>query len=229
VDIRSATLRNLDEATRAFFLSRSFISGAEDPAGAVAPTITDPATPDPSTTPPDPATTDPEPVMPPPADGKTYTQDEVNKFVEESKKYRQRAQAAEKKLSDHEKAQMTEKERAEANAKEAITRAEAAEAELSRLRLERAVESEASAQNFTTPADVMAFLDIKSLKLDDDGKPDTNSLKAAVKRVATEKPYLIKGAGGAGSADGGARGGHQTDKSADYKKEYQDRGMVPIG
>lgn len=228
MDKRSATLRNLDEATRAFFLSRSFISGAEDPAGAVAPTV--PATPDPSsTTPPDPATIDPEPVMGPPADGKTYTQEEVNKFVEESKKYRQRAQAAEKKLSDHEKAQMTEKERAEANAREAITRAEAAEAELARLRLERAVESEASAQNFTTPADVMAFLDIKSLKLDDDGKPDTNSLKAAVKRVATEKPYLIKGASGSGSADGGARGGHLTDKSAEYKKEYQDRGMVPIG
>lgn len=215
----------LGMARREFFLSLPILAGAEDPAGAEAPTadpLTDPAT-DPLTTPPD-----PEPVMPPPADGKTYTQAEVDKFVEESKKYRKRAQDAEKKVSEFERTQMTEKERAEATAKEAVTRAEAAEAELAQLRMERAIEAEATSQKFTNPADVIAFLDIKSLKLDDDGKPDTNSLKAAVKRVADAKPYLLVGASQPGSADGGARGGHQMKKSDEYDKEYQGRGMVPI-
>lgn len=224
---KSATgLLNLDAAMRAYYRTLTGISGREDPAGAVAPTVdpvTDPATP----TTPDP-TIDPEPVMAPPADGKTYTQAEVDKFVEESKRYRKRAQDAEKKVTEFERTQMTDKERAEAKEKEATTRAERAEAELAQLRVERAVETEATSQNFTNPSDVMAFLDIKALKLDDDGKPDTNSLKAAVKRVATEKPYLIKGATVPGSADGGARGGHQVKKSDEYDKEYQDRGMVPM-
>lgn len=222
----AAEFRDLDTAARIYFFTTSVVSGAEDSAtGAVAPTV-DPATdpvPDPAAAP------DPEPVMAPPADGKTYTQAEVDKFVDESKKYRQRAQAAEKKVSEFEKTQMTDKERAEANEKEATTRAEKAEAALARILVERAIETEASSQNFTNPSDVIAFLDVASLKLDDDGKPDTNSLKAAVKRVATEKPYLIKGATVPGSADGGARGGHQVKKSDEYNEEYQRRGMVPIG
>ena len=164
-----------------------------------------------------------------PPEEKTYTKAEYDAIVKESKNYRKRAQDAESKLSDADKAKMGELERAQTEAKEQKERADELEAQLSRFRIEGFITKEATAQNFADPSDAVAFLDMTSLKLNDDGEPDTNSLKAAVKKIAAEKPHLIKGAGGAGSGDGGARGGHGTDKTADYDKEYQGRNMVPIG
>lgn len=215
--------RYMDTRRRELILALSGMSGAEDP-GVVTPPVPDPGTPPapPSDPPTPPETPDPSP----PAEDRTYTKAEVDAIINESKGYRKRAQAAEGKLSEAEKAQMNELERAKKEAEENKTRADEAEKRIAVLTLQQNVVTEAVAQGFTNPSDVVAFLNLTDIKLDDDGKPDTNSLKAAIKRLATEKPYLLKT--NAGNGDGGARGGHAVDKSAEYEKEYQSRGMVPI-
>lgn len=210
----------MDTRRRELILALSGMSGAEDP-GVVTPPVPDPGTPP---APPSDPPTPPETPEPQPNEDRTYTKAEVDALINESKGYRKRAQAAEGKLSEAEKAQMNELDRAKKEAEEAIKRADEAEAKIARLSLEATVKDEA--KDFTNPSDVVHFLDLDSIKLDDDGKPDTNSLKAAIKRLATEKPYLLKS--NAGNGDGGARGGHAVDKSAEYEKEYQSRGMVPI-
>lgn len=212
--------RYMDTRRAELILALSGMSGAEDP-GVVTPPVPDPGTPP---APPSDPPTLPETPEPQPNEDRTYTKAEMDKEIAESKKYRQRAQTAEGKLSDREKADMTETERAKTEAAELKAENEKLKTSLSRVTLEKSVVAEA--KDFTDPVDVLSFLDIASIKLDDDGKPDTNSLKAAIKRLATDKPYLLKT--NAGNGDGGARGGHAVDKSTDYEKEYQSRGMVPI-
>ena len=204
------------------FLLRG-ISGAEDAGGAPP----DPGTP--PTPPSDPPAPPADPPTDPPTPDRTYTKAEMDAAITESKNYRKRAQEAEKWKADQEKAQMSEVDRLKTEAAEAKKEAEEAKLRIARLTLEQHVVTEAASQNFATPSDVIPFLTLSEIKLDDDGKPDTNSLKAAIKRLATEKPYLIKGANGAGSGDGGTRGGHNISKEAEYEKEYQSRGMVPSG
>lgn len=214
--------RYMDTRRRELILALSGMSGAEDP-GVVTPPVPDPGTPP---APPSDPPTPPETPEPQPNEDRVYTKAEVDAIINESKGYRKRAQTAEGKLSDAEKAQMTALERANKENEENKKRADEAERRVTVLTLQQNVVTEAVAQGFTNPSDVVAFLNITDIKLDDDGKPDTNSLKAAIKRLATEKPYLLKT--NAGNGDGGARGGHAVDKSTEYEKEYQSRGMVPI-
>lgn len=165
----------------------------------------------------------------PPTPPRTYTQEEVDRFITESKSYRKRAQDAENKVAEFEKGKMSEVEKVSKEAEQAKTRATEAETKLARLTRERSIEKEAVAQSFSDAADAILLVDLESVKTDDEGNLDPASLKAAITRLAKEKPYLIKGAVGAGSADGGARGGAApTDKVAEYTKEYQSRGMVPM-
>lgn len=214
--------RNVQE--RIFEILSLGISGAEDTGGAPP----DPGTP--PTPPTDPPTPDPDPTPDPsPTPDKVWSKAEVDAMIKESKAYRKRAQEAEAKVAEAEKAQMTELDRAKKERDEEKQKAAELEKQIARLTLEQHVVTEAASQNFATPSDVIPFLDTAAIKMDDDGKPDTNSLKAAIKRLATEKPYLIKGAGGSGSGDGGARGAHTVDTEAELQKEYQSRGMVPVG
>lgn len=150
----------------------------------------------------------------------------------EAAKYRKRAQAAEAKVEDHKKAQMSELEKAQEAAREAEAKAQAAEDRARQLVLDAEVTKAASRKGFYDPADVIPHLDIEELTLAEDGKPDGRSLNAALERLAKDKPYLVKPAS-AGSGDGGAKGSGPKAKTWDDRvdevtQELEKHGMVRV-
>lgn len=156
---------------------------------------------------------------------RTYTLAQYRKAIDESKKYRQRAQIAEGELTKFREKDMSEIEKANSRAAMAETQNAELKAQLQAERVGRVIITEAG--DFADPSDVILHIDLTDLKMSDDGLPDSRALKAAIKRLATEKPYLLKSTTGvSGSGDGGARGG--TPPPIDYDKYYQDRGMVAI-
>jgi hypothetical protein len=50
----------------------------------------------------------------------------------------------------------------------------------------------AAAARFRNPTDAVAFLDLKTVKVGDDGTPDSDALKAALATLAKDKPYLVE-------------------------------------
>jgi len=152
----------------------------------------------------------------------------------ESAKYRKRAQEAEARISEFDKAQMSEVERARTEAEEA--KAEAAQITnlLTAERLRNAVTLEATRMNFRDPGDALAMIDTDDLNYDEEtGKPSTKSVQGALGKLIKDKPYLVNTETPTpGSADGGARGGTgeltQEQKVAQYEKELQEKyGTVP--
>ena len=84
------------------------------------------------------------------------------------------------------------------------------------------------------PADALKFIDLTDVDISDDGKVDGRALRSAVKRLAKEKPYLLKAkpaarkSGGAGDGDGdeadtGSSGGN----SASGRVVNKRRGQAP--
>lgn len=191
--------------------------GAEDPAGQT-----------PQVPAGDPATTDANEPTTPPVEGKTYTQAEVDKLINESKGYRKRAQDSEKLLKEINDAQLSEIDKAKKDAETFAKERDDARAELRRERFQAAVLNAAYKAKFNDPSDAISLISMNDVELDDEGKPKTNSLTSAIERLTKSKPYLIT-APSAGDGDGGARGTTPTtDKSAEWKKEYQDRGYVEM-
>lgn len=66
------------------------------------------------------------------------------------------------------------------------------------------------------PADAVKFLNLDDFDVDDDGNVDESAIKAAIKKLVKDKPYLAAGHAGAGtgSADGGARNTGDGDRKA---------------
>lgn len=66
------------------------------------------------------------------------------------------------------------------------------------------------------PADAVKFIDLDDFDVDDDGNVDDAAIKAAIKKLVKDKPYLAGKPGGTGngSADGGARNNGDGDKKA---------------
>lgn len=177
----------------------------------------------------DPATTDAnEPTTPPVVEDKTYTQAEVDRLINESKGYRKRAQDSEKALKEINDAQLSELDKTKKDAETFAKERDDARAELRRERFQAAVLSAAYKAKFNDPSDAISLISMNDVELDEDGKPKTNSLTSAIDRLTKSKPYLITPPS-AGDGDGGARGTvPNNDKSAEWKKEYQDRGYVEM-
>jgi hypothetical protein len=153
----------------------------------------------------------------------------VKKLRSEAAKYRVQAREAQDKLSEKEKAEMSEAERAKVEAEEAKAEAENLRSELRRERFQSALMSEASNQKFTDPTDVIALISQEDITIDEDGTPNRKSLKAAIERIAKAKPYLLTTTN-SGSGDGGSRGSQpsDTDRLKRHEQEIQSRGGVKI-
>jgi hypothetical protein len=64
----------------------------------------------------------------------------------------------------------------------------------------------AAAGKLNDPADALAYIDLSSFEVGDDGSVDTDAIGAAVSDLISKKPYLAaQGGRFQGSADGGAR------------------------
>lgn len=100
------------------------------------------------------------------------------------------------KLDEIEAANKTEAEKLQAKAEQAEKKAKAA--------TDRAVKAEvrsvARDLKFVDPADALRLVDLSELA-DDDGEVDEAAVTKALKKVAKDKPYLLKGEGGASGGD----------------------------
>lgn len=64
----------------------------------------------------------------------------------------------------------------------------------------------AAAGKLNDPADALAYLDLSSFEVGDDGSVDSDAIGSAISDLITRKPYLAaQGSRFQGSADGGAR------------------------
>lgn len=64
----------------------------------------------------------------------------------------------------------------------------------------------AAAGKLTDPADALAYIDLSSFEVSDDGSVDSDAIGSAISDLISKKPYLAaQGSRFQGSADGGAR------------------------
>ena len=117
--------------------------------------------------------------------------DEARKLRQEAHSLRQRLAQAEKRVKEHDDAQLSDRERLEkrvAELEESLTAAQAAARDKA-LRL--LVEREARAQKFVDEdAAVLLLPSVGAVEFDDDtGEP--KNVKALLKKLAEQKPYLV--------------------------------------
>lgn len=173
---------------------------------------------------------------PTPGEPQTFTREYVEALRAENAdwriKYRDteaKAKEHEAKLSEYEKAQMDDLERAQKEAEENRTRAEQLEANLREERLRNAIVRFATEKNFHDPQDAVSLIDTDEIKFDDDGRPNEQSVKSKIDKLAESKKHLLK-TSNAGSGDGGAHG-DGVEEDALIKKvtqELQSKGHVLI-
>ena len=102
---------------------------------------------------------------------------------------RKRRQEAEGRVSEFEQASLSEKEKAEAKAAEALKRAEAAEAATRALEIEVAVKTAATTKNFVDAEVAYRLLDTTAL---DTAGNLGSQVEEALAALAKAKPFLVK-------------------------------------
>lgn len=143
--------------------------------------------------------------------GKTFTQADLDRVVKERLE-RERGKysdyddlkAAAKKLKDLETSQLSETEKRDRKIQELESAKAKWEAEAEtreRGVAERVIRSEvrmvAGVMGFTSPDDAYHLAELAEVQLDNDG--NVQGVEAALKKLAKDKPYLLKTAGGPGS------------------------------
>lgn len=179
----------------------------------------------------DPPTPAPEPTPEESSTNQSFSKEYVEGLRQEAAKWRTELRATQEKLSDYEKAQMSDLEKAQSTAQEAQARADQLAADLHRERFDRAVVTAATRARLADPEDAIRLIDPESVTIDDDGNPNRQSLDAALSRLTKDKPYLLSSATATGSADGGARGTGSSPSNDDRLKriaaQIEQRGGVP--
>ncbi len=163
-------------------------------------------------------------------DSKTYSQTYVENLRRQSGKYRTERNTLQEAEDERKKEAMSDLDRAKAEGEEQKVRADKAEGALVGVQMSSAIALAATKANFHNPDDATSLVIADDIATNEDGSPNGQSVTAAVKRLADDKPHLVKGKGG-GSGDGGARGdgtGNVDGKKTDYIKHYQEQGGVPM-
>jgi hypothetical protein len=140
---------------------------------------------------------------------RTFTQEQVDRFVAAERRKFGDYDSVKSRLAELEKASQTELERAQAQAKDADTRANEATAQRNRLLVQSAVTSAAARAGALDPDVVVALL-ADSITVDANGAID-GDVSAAVSKLLEDKPFLKNGSStpGVGSADQGAHSPRQ--------------------
>lgn len=150
----------------------------------------------------------------------------VEKVRKEAAANRKRANDLEKQLEEIQAKDLSEKEKAEKRAKDAEANAEAKEKQLKALLIGSRVESVARFLEFNDPDDAAALLDLSDLETGDDDLPTTKAIRKALRKLATDKPYLVSDSG---SGDGSHKGPNPpADKVKARKDELISSGRVAI-
>lgn len=121
----------------------------------------------------------------------------------EAAKYRTQLRALEAEATKEREAKLSDAERAVAEAERAKAEAEKLKAELATLALRAEVSAQAQALGFHEADVALALLDRGALEYGDDGRPQPDSVKAALATIAEARPYLVKQQGAASTGPGG--------------------------
>lgn len=172
------------------------------PSNPVAPSQGDPA---PATPPTNPPPTDPTP--PPSGDPEPSDVDGLKRALAAERATAQThardAKAKERRIAELEAADKARADAEKSDLQKAQEERDALKAEKAdfqtRIRkqaVSHAAEIAARDAGFADPADVTRFLDLESIEFDDQDRPQ--GVAEAVKKLATEKPYLVKANGNGG-------------------------------
>jgi hypothetical protein len=123
------------------------------------------------------------------------TQDELRRIKAERATLAKERDEALGKVREYEAQQRTEAENLQIRLQELERQNSSLQHDLVETRLRVEVTEAAHALNFLNEGDAMRFLDRDQLQLDDDGQP--KNVRALLKKVAEEKPYLVKDEGSA--------------------------------
>lgn len=136
-------------------------------------------------------------------------------------------QQKQRELDDKEKSEL---EKAQRDLKEATQERDKLTVELTEAHLELSFFKSGSAAMFRDPADALKFLDLRNLKVDDDGLVPEKDIKKAADDLLKAKPYLGRGdddsgtGGSSGQASGretnGRKGGQKDTDRAALEKKY---------
>lgn len=140
-----------------------------------------------------------EPQQPPA--GETFTREYVEGLRREAADYRKRATTAEGKVTEHERQQLSETERKDAEIADLKARATDLESKYQTALIHSALRSEAHTQGAVDADAVVLMVDRSGLEIQDDGS--IKGVEKAVKALLEAKPYLK--AEGAQPAGNGAR------------------------
>lgn len=181
------------------------------PAGTPAPGTPPPPTPDPPPDPPPTPEPTPEP-LPPPADGKTYTQAEVDKLTADSRREAAKYRTEAKKAADAEAARLAASQTEEERKATALADRESKLTEREQQAQEKSTSAtiaEAAAAAGVPPGNlklISRLIDRADIERDDQGEP-TNIVSLVGALLKDHPEFKGIPAPGGGSPDGGARGG----------------------
>jgi hypothetical protein len=116
--------------------------------------------------------------------------DEARKLRSEAHSLRQRLAAAEKKVTEHEDAKLSEQDRLQKRATELEQQVQQAQAAERTLRTRLAVERAAHGLRFVDVADAYALLDQGAIEYGEDGEP--KNVDTLLKALVKAKPYLAQ-------------------------------------
>lgn len=144
-------------------------------------------------------------------EGEKALGDAGKQALDRMKQERNEAKASAKEHAEALKALQIEVEKLKNNGEEdkaakAIREAESAATQKANRRIASAELRAAATGKLADPADVLAFIDPKSIEVNDDGEVDAEAVAAAIETLISKKPHLAaQGKRFQGSGDGGAR------------------------
>ena len=153
-----------------------------------------------------------------PADISTMSEAELRSYAERLQKdagqarqeaatYRTQYQTAQQKVTEAERASMTEAQRVQADLEAAQTRAQELEAKVKDLTVGATARDALSQAGAFNPQTALRTLDLSAVETDADGNPTKESLEAAISKLKASDPYLFRRTATADAGAGGGQGG----------------------
>lgn len=126
------------------------------------------------------------------ASGKTFSQEEVDKIVDNRLKRDRKAREAELE-AERKKAEMSETEKAKADKEDADKKAKDAEVRANRriIRAEAKVAALAAGVKAERIDYLLKLADLDGIEVGDDGEPDADAVKTAIESVLKDLPELV--------------------------------------
>lgn len=126
---------------------------------------------------------------------------ELRRARREAAKYRAKLREFEQREEERRRAEMSEVERLKEDYAAVQARALELETQLQELRIRQAVVTEAARLGFADPEDAWHLVDLSIIDVDEEGR--ITGVREALRKLAAQKPYLLRGRGMPGAGEPG--------------------------